>query len=318
MRRETEKERHERAARDFEKHVASAGPGYSWRFKRPNSSTYYFRVTWAPGVLVCSGDIGELVVRHYSFDDPWSAAAWVNGANFDYFMEKTPERKIFDPEATAEHLIADAYRRMRDMGLRDGVGVVMEGIVDFNCTIDDAYDRDVRKEACRHLKICAECREFDERNAYDICHDGEMILYDYPSSEYGHRYIAFKKWAAWMWENEPLWHKALRQWWKFQALRKSYRDYPIIWAPILYQKFENGKLVAYNGVTYWRWHRWHDAKCDARFSYRALKPWKPFGHDMTRFGFWRDQGSSTGDNGGFDGWGRPLKPGDGFRDVRAA
>jgi len=129
--------------------------------------------------------------------------------------------------------------------------------------------------------------------------------------------MAFKKWGEWMWANEPLWHKTIRQWRSLQATRKSYRDYPIIWAPIRYVKYENGKPTNYNGHKFWRWHKYVGRE-GLTYSYRALRPWIAFGHDMTRFGFWRDQGSSTGDDGGMDRWGRPLKPGDGFRDVRPA
>lgn len=320
MKRETEEEYHERAMRDFDGHVASVGPGRSWRFKRPASSAYYFRITWAPGVLVCSGDIGELVVRHYSFDDPWSAAAWVNGAGFDYFMEKTTEKKEFDQEATARSIIETAYRQMRDEGFyyegKYEPSALMKAIVEFNSCLDDANCHEARKEACRHLLELADCKEFEARDAYEITNDCEALRHDYPK-QFGHQYMAFKKWAAWMWANEPLWHKALRKWWRLQEIRKNYRNYPIIWAPVLYVEYKNGKPTDYNGHKFWRWQK-HVGRDGVFYAYHALRPWTPFGHDMTRFGFWRDQGSRTSDDGGMDGWRRPLDPGDGFRDVRQA
>lgn len=321
MKREAEQQYHDRAARDFDLHVTTIGPGYSWRFQRPGSFNYYFRVTWAPGVLVVSGDIGELVLRHYSFDDPWSAAAWINGAAFDYFMEKSTEKKEYAPETTASGIVEDAYRQLRD-GLEYDCSTrtipkIMDEIVErYGEWRDDPKNAEHRKYACREMLLHAESREFEARDAYEMTGDAESICMDYADG-FGHRYMACKKWGAWMWANEPAWHIVLRHWRRLKEIRKTYHSYPIIWDPVRYVEYRGGKPSAHNGHRFWRWQK-HSGRDGDLYVYHALQPWLLFGRDMTRFGFWRDQGSRTSDHGGMDGWGKPLRPGDGFRDVRDA
>lgn len=86
----------------LERHKIAKETGWTWRCRRPGDSHYAYRVTWCPHNLVVTGDIGEIVVTHYSFEDPWQAAAWINGANFDYFMGKSNVDKQYDAEETAE------------------------------------------------------------------------------------------------------------------------------------------------------------------------------------------------------------------------
>ena len=70
-------------------------------FKSPGRQEYWFRVTWLPGQLLLTGDLGCLSVTHYhalpSFED---AVKWMRGACFEYMMEKTGVQRSYDRDAT--------------------------------------------------------------------------------------------------------------------------------------------------------------------------------------------------------------------------
>lgn len=283
----------ERGKAEFADHVIARETGWTWRCRKPGTGIYAYRVTWCPGNLMVTGDIGDVTVTHYSFDDPWSAAAWINGAGWSYFMEKTHVGKEYDAEATAKGIVESAYR-----GWRDGYTALMERVVEHHPYRNDVNDRDDRKEACRELLS----GELSETDAYDITEDSEAIVYAYPE-RYRLRYAALKLWANWMWENEPAWHKAQRV---YRRLRREIKDLRegAIWAPVLYRVYdEKGRPTSLNGATHWRWRaHWHGA------GYQAVYPLKLFGYSLDRFGWWR--------NGGH-GW--PDDPKDRrhlFRDVR--
>lgn len=266
----------------FKHHVIKPAASQSWLLRRLGETAYHFRVTWCPGSLFVSGDVGEIVVNHYSFNDAWSAAAWVNGANWDYFMEKTHVEKVYDPVETAELFIERAYEYLR----RYGDDSYMQRIVDHydggdvSCPI-------TRKEACRFLRN----EDINETDAYSLAEgDFEALVYSYPQRNRW-LYEALKVWAAEVWQQEPVWHKAARQWWRFQAFWKGFKTYPLHYCPVRYEYWDNGQRN-FNGVRYWRWHRWGDG----RRSYRALQPFRLFGRDLSRFGLWRDQGSSWPDD----------------------
>lgn len=291
----------------FANHVMRREAGCTWRCARPGTFTYGFRVTWAPGALMISGDIGDLIVRHYSFSDPWAAAAWVNGAEWDYFMEKAAAEKEYERDETAEFIVERAYQQMRD-GWRGGLDM-MERIVDrFGLTfaIGDHNTVAGRKYACREMLASG----VDEHVAYDITDDPESLICRYPH-RYRVMYEAARWWAAAMWESEPIWHMALRLGRRARAEWRDLRRWPILFAPVRYARFDSrGRPISFNGATYWRWLRNGQHR-----RYEGLRPLVVLGHDMTRFGLWRVQGSSWPDTAIADHFGRPTIASE-FQDVR--
>ena len=70
----------------------------------------WFRVTWGPGFLVLTGDIGSMVVTHYSAAiELWDAIHWLHQADCDYLMGKTDRRQEFDAESTAREIVSRIY-----------------------------------------------------------------------------------------------------------------------------------------------------------------------------------------------------------------
>jgi len=75
----------------FGKHVIKReqdGPFSSWLCRRPNESTYWFRVIAGHNLIVFSGDLDELIAVPYTSN----ALGWMHGAlgSICYFAEKVP------------------------------------------------------------------------------------------------------------------------------------------------------------------------------------------------------------------------------------
>lgn len=79
------------------------------------SSAYSFEITWRPGHILLTGDLGELtLVQKFAMPTFKEALEWVVKADFDYLMGKTCVKKEYDPEATYEYLIQTANREAVD------------------------------------------------------------------------------------------------------------------------------------------------------------------------------------------------------------
>ncbi len=78
----------------------------SWLIKNPENQGYWFRVTWCPGSLSVSGDVGEIVLTHYQAMPTWQdAVKWVKGACHGYLMQKSNKERHFDEEDTVKQII---------------------------------------------------------------------------------------------------------------------------------------------------------------------------------------------------------------------
>src|SRR5262249_39254550 len=89
--------------------------GYSWVIGKPGESNYRFRVTWAPGNLFLSGDLGEETWTHYhAMPELWAAIFWFGGSSYDYLVGKCTAEQVFDRDRTVEHILESAYRSIRD------------------------------------------------------------------------------------------------------------------------------------------------------------------------------------------------------------
>jgi hypothetical protein len=293
----------------FNRHVMKRETGHTWRCARPGTNIYGFRVTWAPGVLVMTGDLGDLVISHQSFTEPWSAAAWVRGSSgsVDYFLSKSNVDTKFQPEETARRIVSHAYEILRQTGSIRAFKPIVDEFGGYGADPEVPADR---KEACRDLLNCG---EIDERRAYDIAEDSELLSYGYADFIVKTQVPALRWWADELWRTEPAWHVALRKWRGLKHDIRRFRQMRIVWSPIRYAQYRDGRPVLFNGVTFWRWAK----RQDGRRVYEALAPLNVFGIDATRFGFWCLQGSSWPDDGPTDRWGRPTTSSQ-FVDVRHA
>lgn len=81
------------------------------RFLR--SSAYSFQITWKPGSIFLSGDLGDITLTHgHSMNTFDEALDWVIGSEFDYLMGKSGVAQTYDAEATYLHLIEHANQRV--------------------------------------------------------------------------------------------------------------------------------------------------------------------------------------------------------------
>ena len=182
-------------------------PSRTWHVSgRPSTNEYWHRITWTPGMLALSGDIGSMVVEHYSFDSWQSAIGWVRGASFDYFMEKTRiGRSEIDVEATVEGLIEDAERWLADSV--DGVNGVaaraeaadLSGFRILDKIAVNFYDLTkphARKSLIAELRDRLRHGDIGGHEVADAVEDSEDLICTYPDLfRCQLRYTAFKRWA---------------------------------------------------------------------------------------------------------------------------
>ncbi len=266
------------AALSFADHRLTKGPGYSWRMGKPNTGAYSFRVTWAPGSLTVTGDIGSAVYEVWpSFGTPWSAIDLVSQASFDYLCGKSGVREEFDRDSTVEHLLQSAYSELRYGSRPDLFKQICD---EYGGDPDDARDR---KEAARafrdDLNLTAE-------RVYNITCDSEAPSYSYPASARW-AYEALKLWAATMRAQEPLWHQACRRARReYGALRRELRAQKSF-LPDLYVTPDTS-----SGGKFWV-RRTRVEGGQERAWMAAVVPMRIFGLDLSPIGLWRDQGSAT-------------------------
>ena len=107
----------------YEEHIARASewiarhemrdrPSRSFWFSEPEKgSIYAFALTWTPGTMILSGDLGELVLTHYqAMPTLDSAVAWAAHADADYLLGKSNRKQVINREATIEGIIEGALQ----------------------------------------------------------------------------------------------------------------------------------------------------------------------------------------------------------------
>jgi hypothetical protein len=177
------------AALSFAEHVIQDAPSRSWRMGEIGTSAYAFRITWAPGLLAVSGDIGSAVYEVWpAFQTLEGAVSLVAEANLDYLAGKSGVAKEFDRDATVGHLIRYAYHSLRN-GHR--AGLFKQLCEEYGGDSDDAYDR---KEAVRSFRDDA---DLTAERVMNITGDFEDPRYSLPSS------------ARWTFEAVKLWAKTV-------------------------------------------------------------------------------------------------------------
>lgn len=177
------------AALSFAEHVIQDAPSRSWRMGKLETSNYAFRITWAPGLLAVSGDIGSTVYEVWpAFQTLEGAIDLVSRAEFDYLASKSRVEKEFDRDATVGHLIRYAYDSLRNG--RDN-GLFEQLCEEYGGNHNDAYDR---KEAVRSFR---DDEGLTAERVMNITGDFEDPRYSLPSS------------ARWTFEAVKFWAKTV-------------------------------------------------------------------------------------------------------------
>lgn len=140
---ETLRKARESAARDFGHHTMRDGLVRSFRFngsdvrrelERPDkvypfnggaapvekanislTSAYSFTLTWTPGHMTLAGDIGEMVLTHYhAMPTLEEAVRWIDTPDFDYLLEKSDKRRVYNRDETLKAFKAFVYEEVRE------------------------------------------------------------------------------------------------------------------------------------------------------------------------------------------------------------
>lgn len=253
------------------------GPGFCW-WVSPKDRNYRYRVTWTPGAVVLTGQLGEIVYRGPTdfWPGPWDAARFIAKCDFDYLTGKSGMQTVYDREATVRGLICSADEEMR-YGSRALWTAICKRYSDTWGSDYRIFDANKVTDHMRVAKLLRDDTELSAERVYMMA-DSESIYYSYPPQARW-QFEAVLAWAKITASREPLHSKvarkqrALRQWWR--GLKAS----PPIFNPDLFQGPNH-----YGGLRFWRLHNG---------SYRLLMPFRLCGVDLSTVGLWRDQGSSS-------------------------
>lgn len=105
------------ARKEYAEHLMSAGPCVSRRFRRADGRfAYAFNLTWVPGTVSLSGDVGEISIVHYHALRTFREGMdWLANADYDYLMGKaSPREEVFDFDQTVRTILEIANSELRD------------------------------------------------------------------------------------------------------------------------------------------------------------------------------------------------------------
>lgn len=153
-------------------HEMRAQPSRSFRFAKPRTSAYSFVLTWLPGKLMLTGDIGDLTLTHgYACGKFDHAIRWAADSEFDYLMGKTGIHQTYDVYATRTALIQMANEpvisslRDHQQDLRVWRRAVASGDADLS---DRPTDEDPRIMSKRDDYERIARRWFDHTSLYEM------------------------------------------------------------------------------------------------------------------------------------------------------
>jgi hypothetical protein len=268
------------AATSFGAHQLKREKGFTWRMQDPRTWNYGFRVTWARGAVIVTGDLGEIVYSGMTFlwVSPWDAARHLRRCDYDYLTGKTGTQKEYDRVATVRELLlrADDERRWGSRTLWKALcerysDTYLSGYRELNSNRVTDWSR-AAKALRNDLDLTAE-------QVYHLTHDGEQAAYSWPSKTRW-TYEALMLWANAMAASEPAWHRIWRAWRDTIRWWKSFKTSPVRYRPQLVEL-----TINLNGSRFWQ-----DLRDGAR--YRSAHPFKLFGRDLSAIGLWREGGST--------------------------
>lgn len=264
----------------FAGHELKREKGFTWRMQAPKTWNYGFRVTWTRGAVIVTGDLGEMVYRGMTFlwSSPWDAALHLRKCHYDYLTGKTGTSKEYDREATVRELLlrADDERRWGSRTLWEALcarysDTYLAGYRDLNPNRVTDWSR-AAKALRNDLDLSAE-------QVYRLTQDGEQAVNHWPPRTRW-TYEALMLWANAMAATEPAWHRAWRAWRDTVRWWKSFKTSPVRYRPHLVEL-----TISLNGARFWQ------VPADGE-KYRSAYALKILGRDLSRFGLWRDGGST--------------------------
>jgi hypothetical protein len=177
------------ATEAFAEHTVSDYPSKSWMV-RGKDADYHFVITWTPGSVFVSGDIGGSAYSSYGFATLEETLAIIGHGDFEYLTSKSTHELRYNAYATAKSIVRDAYDRFRQ-----GDTSLMERIVERTGDgIDIPADR---KEACRSLLTNARANDLSEDEAYELVNDSGELCHKYGADANWH-FQALQEWARQM------------------------------------------------------------------------------------------------------------------------
>jgi hypothetical protein len=268
----------------FAEHQLTRERGFTWCMKKPRGWNYGFRITWAPGAIIVTGDLGELVFRGLTtlWDGPWDAARFLVDCDYDYLMGKTNAVRAFDRDETVKLLISNAEESRRHGG--QGWSQICKY---YSETWACRHTLDPQKvtDHMRAAKALREDTDLDAGRVWQLDGDGDSCVYSYePGTRW--RYEALMLWAKAVIPSEPLSSKLARALRKFRQFRRDLKHYPILYRP---ERWTTGST--FNGCRYWTVKQGQHGPY-----YSGLRPFKILGSDLSRFGLWRSAGSGWSNN----------------------
>lgn len=201
----------------FANHRIKKGPGLSWRMWAPEKgSSYSFRVTWTPGHLIVTGDIGSADYCVWpSFLTLWGAIELAHRAGYDYLTGKTGAQHVYDEQPTILDILTTA-----DNAMKWGDFSIWEKIVD-----EFGYGENYRNGAIQ-MQAAKAMREegLPEHKAWEIAETSTRIY----KAETRWCYEALQLWCRTMIATEPAWHRAWRwsqkKWERIKRLPEDWRN----------------------------------------------------------------------------------------------
>lgn len=260
------------AAKAFANHIMTRERGCCWRLGKRGSVHYSFRISWHPGAVVMTGDLGETIWRGPSdfWISPWEAARLIAGCDLHYLFGKSTGEREFDAEGTIRNILQIADEQMK-----------FSGSTALWTTICDHYGLDGAK-VTDHMKAARLLREGGisrPGDAYHITSDFEFDSHRIPPQAVW-QFEAVQLWARTMIDREPLTSRLARRRRRVRGWFRDLKSYPVIWRPTLYRRRKGHPRTDL--------YRRGD-----HGAFRLLRPARLFSHDLSRFDLWRDQGGST-------------------------
>ncbi|WP_438852622.1 hypothetical protein [Brevundimonas nasdae] len=170
-----------RIRKSYSGHVASTVPSRSFVCRTGTSWAYGFTLTWAPGSISVSGDVGEIIVRNHGLGTLKSALRWAAGSDYDYLLSKSEIRQSYDAEATARYIIEAANREAASslQTIREELQWWRRCKPDANDYNADEYTAEMERwRADRPTRDHLKCRDSDEGRPYYAREDKGLVAPD--------------------------------------------------------------------------------------------------------------------------------------------
>jgi len=101
---------------NYAKHVIKERVSRSYDFRKPSGSSHYaFALTWTPGTLSLTGDVGDMTLNQWhampTFEE---AISWASTTDWSYLLSKSGAGQSYDADRTAAEIIEMADEHARD------------------------------------------------------------------------------------------------------------------------------------------------------------------------------------------------------------